>query len=58
MMALLNFATLAIFTIFAAAAAAGFHALLLRMTFALMRPAMARRVSARPELARAYAPQR
>jgi hypothetical protein len=55
MIAMLNFATLAMFTIFAAAAAFAFHALLLRATFVLMRPATARRIPVRPELVRGTA---
>jgi len=65
MIATLNFATLVVTTLFAAAAAAGFHWMLLRAMFVLMRPATARRVAAPPQLvrgtthlARAYASQR
>jgi hypothetical protein len=65
MIAMLHFATLVITTMFAAAAAAAFHWLLLQATFLLMRPATAKRVPARTalvrgtaELARAYAVQR
>ncbi len=65
MMATLNFATLVVTTIFASAAAAGFHWMLLRAMFVLMRPATARRVNAparlvsgTTQLARAYASHR
>ena len=65
MIATLDFATLVLTTIFAAAAAAAFHWMLLRAMFVLMRPATARRL-ARPKqlacgttpLARAYASHR
>lgn len=53
MLALLNFAVLALSTILAAAAAVGLDALLLRAAFALMRPATSRQVSGRTELVRA-----
>jgi len=52
MNALLQFATLLIATLLAAAAAVAFHWLMLRATFLLMRPATARRISPRTELAR------
>jgi hypothetical protein len=55
MNAMLNFATLAIATLFAVAAAAGVHWLLLRAAFVLMQPATARRISPRPDLARGTA---
>ena len=55
MLAMLNFATLAIATMFAVAAAAALHWLFLQVAFALMQPATARRVSARPDLARGTA---
>lgn len=65
MIAILHFATLAIATVFAAAAAAAFTWLLLRGSFLLMRPATARRIPAPTELvcgtaqlARAFASQR
>jgi hypothetical protein len=50
MNATLQFATLAITTMFAAAAAAGLHWLFLKAAFRMMQPATARRVSARAEL--------
>ena len=52
MIAALQFATLVIATLLAAAAAVAFHWLLLRATFLLMRPATARRIAPRTELAR------
>ncbi|HYL83633.1 MAG TPA: hypothetical protein VE263_05325 [Candidatus Angelobacter sp.] len=55
MIAILNFTTLAIATIFAAAAAAGLNWLCLRAAFFLMQPATARRITPRPELARGAA---
>jgi hypothetical protein len=55
MIAMLQFATLVITTMFAAAAAVGLHWLLLRAAFLMMRPATARRISVRPELARGTA---
>jgi hypothetical protein len=62
MIAMLHFATLVIATMFAAAAAVGFHWLLLRAAFLMMRPATARRIPGRTalvrgtaELARAFA---
>jgi hypothetical protein len=65
MFAMLNFATLVVTTLFAAAAAVGFHWLLLRAMFVLMRPATARRVNVpthlvrgTAQLARAYGPER
>jgi len=65
MIAMLQFATLVIATIFAAAAAVGLHWLFLRAAFLMMRPATARRIPARTELvhgtvrlARALASQR
>ena len=48
MTGILQITTLVIATMFAAAAAAIFHWLLLRTAFHLMRPATAQRVSARP----------
>lgn len=55
MIAMLDFATLAAATMFAATAAAGLNWLFLQAAFALMQPATARRVSARPDLARGTA---
>ena len=55
MIAMLNFATLAIATMFAIAAAVGLNWLFLRAAFALMQPATARRISPRPDLARGTA---
>jgi hypothetical protein len=55
MIAMLEFATLVITTMFAAAAAVGLHWLFLRAAFLLMRPATARQMSVRPELARGTA---
>jgi hypothetical protein len=51
MIAVLNFATLTIATVFAAAAAAGLNWLCLHAAFVLMQPATARRIAPRPELA-------
>jgi hypothetical protein len=50
--AMLQFATLVITTMFAAAAAVGLHWLCLEAAFLMMRPATARRIPARTELAR------
>ena len=65
MMAMLNFATLVVTTLFAAAAAVAFNLMLLRVMFVLMRPATALRVGASTrlvrgttQLARAYAAHR
>jgi hypothetical protein len=65
MIDMLNFATVVIATMLAAAVAAGFNWLLLRATFLLMRPATAKRIPTRTalvcgtkELARAFAGQR
>jgi hypothetical protein len=44
MIAMLQFATLVITTMFAVAAAAGLHWLFLKATFLMMRPATARRI--------------
>jgi hypothetical protein len=55
MIAMLDFATLAIATMFAVAAAAGLNWLFLQAAFVLMQPATARRISARPGLARGTA---
>ena len=64
MSAMLQLATLAAATIFAAAGAAALNWLFLRGAFLMMRPATARRIPARTELtrgtrqlARAYAPR-
>ena len=46
----LQFVTLAITTMFAAAAAAGLHWLFLKAAFRMMQPATARRVAARAEV--------
>jgi hypothetical protein len=65
MIAMLQFATLVVTTMFAVAAAAGLHWLCLKAAFLMMRPATARRIPARTELvrgtaqlARAFASQR
>jgi hypothetical protein len=65
MIAALHFATLVLTTLFAAAAAVVFNGLLLQALFVLMRPATARRVNSRTQLAtgtarlaRAYASHR
>src|SRR5260370_2874716 len=50
MIAMLQFATLVITTMFAAAAAVGLHWLFLQAAFLMMRPATARRIPARTEL--------
>jgi hypothetical protein len=55
MIALLQFATLVVTTLFAVAAAAAFHWLLLRAAFLIMRPATARRIAPRTDLARGTA---
>jgi hypothetical protein len=55
MLAMLNFATLAIATMFAVAVAAGLNWLFLQVAFVLMQPATARRISVRPDLARGTA---
>ena len=55
MIAMLQFATLVITAIFAATVAAGLRWLLLKAAFRMMRPATARRVPARTELARGTA---
>jgi len=47
--------TLVLSAMFAVAAAAAFHWLLLQAAFSMMRPATARRISVRPELARGTA---
>jgi len=65
MIATLQFATLVITTMFAAGAAVGLQWLFLKAAFLMMRPATARRIPVRTELARgtaqlarAYATQR
>ena len=65
MIAMLEFATLVLTTMFAVAAAAGLHWLLLEAAFLMMRPATARRIPGRTELvsgtaqlARAYSAPR
>jgi hypothetical protein len=55
MFAMLQFATLVITTMFAVAAAVGLHWLCLEAAFLMMRPATARRIPARTELARGTA---
>ena len=55
MIATLHFAALVVTTLFAAATAVAFNALLLRAMFVLMRPATARRVKAPTQLARGTA---
>ena len=55
MIAMLDFAELAIATMFAIAAAAAFSWVSLRLTFLLMHPATARRIAPRTELARGTA---
>jgi hypothetical protein len=52
MTGILQFTTLALATIFAAAAAVAFDWLLLRAAFQLMKPATARRMPVRTELVR------
>jgi hypothetical protein len=65
MIAMLQFATLVITTLFAVAAAAGLHWLFLKAAFRIMRPATALRIPVHTELvrgtaqlARVYAAQR
>jgi hypothetical protein len=55
MIAILNLATLAATTLFAAAAAVALNSMLLKAMFVLMRPATARRISAPPQLVRGTA---
>ncbi len=55
MIAMLELTILALVTIFAVAAAAGLHWLLLKAAFCLMRPVTARRITARTELVRGTA---
>ena len=52
MIAMLQFATLVITTIFAVAAAVALHWLFQRAAFLMMRPATARRIQVRTELVR------
>jgi len=51
MIAMVQFATLVITTMFAVAAAAGLHWVCLQATFQMMRPATARRIAPRTQLA-------
>jgi hypothetical protein len=55
MNAMLEFAVLFLATMFAAAAAVALHWLFLQATFLMMRPATARRVAVRSQLARGTA---
>lgn len=55
MIEMLHFATLVFTTLFAAAAAAGLHWMLLRTMFVLMRPATARQRALQRELLRGTA---
>jgi hypothetical protein len=55
MIAMLQFATLVITTMFAVAVAAGLHWVCLEAAILMMRPATARRIPARTELARGTA---
>jgi hypothetical protein len=55
MVATLELTILALITIFAVAAAAGLHWLLLKVAFLLMRPATVQRIPERRELARGTA---
>jgi hypothetical protein len=55
MIALLELTTLVLITIFAVAAAAGLHWLLLKAAFLMMRPATVQRIPPRTELARGTA---
>ncbi len=55
MIAMLQFATLVITTMFAAAVAVALHWLFLKAAFLMMRPATARRVPGRTELVRGTA---
>jgi hypothetical protein len=55
MIAMLQFATLVITSMFAVAAAAGLHWVCLNAAFLMMRPATARRIPVRTELARGTA---
>jgi len=56
MIAMLSIAILTLATMFALAAASALHWLFLRVAFALMQPATARRVPSRSEPARGTAP--
>ena len=55
MIAMLQFATFVITTMFAVAAAAGLHWVCLQAAFRMMRPATARRIPVRTDLARGTA---
>ena len=55
MITMLNFAVLAIATLFAVAAAAALSWIFLRVAFVLMQPATARRIPPRTDLARGTA---
>jgi hypothetical protein len=55
MIAMLQFLTLVITTMFAVAAAAGLHWLFLQVAFLIMRPATARKMPAHTELVRGTA---
>lgn len=55
MIAMLNFATLLVTTMFAAAAAIALHWLFLRAAFLMMQPATARRAAVRTQLVRGTA---
>ena len=55
MIAMLDFATLVLTTMFAVAAAVTLHWLFLRAAFLMMRPATARRVEVRTQLVRGTA---
>jgi hypothetical protein len=55
MIAMLQFATLVLTTMFAVAAAAGLHWVCLKAAFLMMQPATARRIPARTELVRGTA---
>jgi hypothetical protein len=55
MIAMLQFVTLIVTTVFAVAAAAGLHWLCLEAAFLMMRPATAQRIPAHTELARGTA---
>ena len=55
MIAMLQFVTLVVTTVFAVATAAGHHWLCLEAAFLMMRPATAQRIPARTELARGTA---
>jgi uncharacterized membrane protein len=55
MIAMFSFATLVVATMFAVAGAVALHWLFLQATFLMMRPATARRITVRTELARGTA---